>query len=251
MNLNLDAIQYHYLALKYQNSIWKPFHSYIEIFLHNWDPSQTHRKIILIGASGGYALPFSFLEKFESILVIDPDPLAKYIFRWRFRKLRNTEISWSTKDYLCPDHRKFDPDILKNLIDSNSDSTILFCNILGQLPFIYPQAVKDPSFLIWKKKLPLILTPVPWASFHDWLSGPFPFKDSHLSASGTTFRIESHLSNEELIERFCNPLKQSKNQYELVDYFTSDLFPELPKSYTPWTLFPGSYYLVECVSVKK
>lgn len=251
MNLNFDAVQYHYLALKYQNSIWKPFHSYISFFLHTWNPSQTHQKIILIGASGGYALPFSFLEKFESVLVIDPDPLAKYIFRWRFRKLKNTKISWSKEDYLCPDRRKFDPDILKNLIDSHPDSAILFCNILGQLRFIYPLAAKDTSFLIWKKTLPLILSSVPWASFHDRLSGPFPFKDFHFSDSNSAFRTESHLSNEELIARFCNLPKQSKNHYELLDHFTSDLVPELPKSYTPWTLFPGSYYLVECVSVKK
>jgi hypothetical protein len=146
---------YHLRALrnggKRSDSLWAQHRERVESFLKLWNPSR--KTLVLVGPSGGYSLPKVFLEGFEQVIAVEPDPLARIIFQKRFG-LKN--IRWVKVAFPFQNPESFTKEI-------PVDSSILFCNLLGQLNFRRTSEIK--------KKLSAFLAPFRWASFHDALSG--------------------------------------------------------------------------------
>src|SRR5689334_7310976 len=90
------GLSYHLKALQHSGS-WTNFRSDTQRWLEGWGIPK--KEIILIGPSGGYVLPQRWLSEFESRLGIEPDPLARLIFRARFAKTHWLRHKWFKVDY--------------------------------------------------------------------------------------------------------------------------------------------------------
>jgi hypothetical protein len=144
---------YHLRAFRYSQSLWGSHREALKKFLSDWQV--TTDTLVLIGPSGGYSLPREFLSSFKNIIIYEPDPIAKWILKWRFRSLRHV-----TFDYRQAfDFQATDP----SSVDLPKNAAILFCNLLGQIE------VKDAEKI--RANLAQVLSGRAWASFHDWFSG--------------------------------------------------------------------------------
>lgn len=151
----LDAsggIGYHLRALAYRRSLWAPFIARVGDWLQAWSPAATH--IVIVGASGGYALSADFLRRFEHITILEPDPLARLILRRRFVRVT---FDFGQLDCLA------DHDGPAWLAHRYPDAAVLFANVLGQSPAL----AANPK---WRPILREALRAHHWASWHDILS---------------------------------------------------------------------------------
>ena len=82
---------------------------------------------MLIAPSAGYSLSLDFLNQFNKVHVIDPDPLAKAIFKKRFPKLT---LSWSHKDYFFSKDKQWNPYALSQVAADYPQCQFLICNFL-------------------------------------------------------------------------------------------------------------------------
>lgn len=197
---------YHILAFFYGRTHWNPFRESLANWMSSWNPNT--QNLILIGPSGGYCLSKAFLQQFQKITVIEPDPLARMIFKMRMKSL-NVSLEFQAKS--------LDPHlpIEKTLRSLDSSASILFCNVLGQLPFY--QSLEDN----WAQKLSRSMKDRSFLSFHDRYSGQKPVK---LSSDGTHFTLETG---------------------EYVDHLTSELFKGYQKQYFLWRISPHRFHLIE------
>jgi hypothetical protein len=250
------GILYHYLALKYRRGLWRTFIGELGGWLMDWRPPED--RILLVGASGGYTLPAAFLSRFRSIDVLEPDPLARFIFGYRFRGLK-TDIGWSRMDCLGPfaaegrkagrpvverpdgrpAARRFDAARTLSLLEENYPGrAVLFCNVLGQLCVPYPEETAGPSFGKWGAALFGADGGRSMASYHDRLSGPVPFLVKNSAPENS--------SSAELARAFCAP----DADVTLIDHETGNLFRgDLKRRYFNWRLTPGQYHLIEGVYI--
>lgn len=228
------GLRYHLRALQYRNTLWQDFILPLNHWLADWKPPE--KKLIIFGSSGGYCLSSDFLSRFSEILVLEPDPIAWQIFKFRFRK--SAKLFWNTKDFISPVNNEFHSAMLKDFIDNHQGSAVFFTNLLGQLSQLHTEATDDPSFSKWKSELPGSLNNHSWASFHDRVSGTIPpdCRIQNRPVSGNAF------SNDELVQMFYSG---NYTRIDLVDHCTSDLFPQTPKIYFKWELIPGYYHLIE------
>jgi hypothetical protein len=248
---------YHWSAFRYGKKLWFPFHQEVKHWLLQLEKAllsqsfmgQKNRRLLIIGASGGYALPESFLINFEKITIIDPDPLAEWIFRKRFSSLKQI-IEWRKEDWICPEKKKFDPQLTLRSFDFYPDEFILFSNFLGQLPVLYRDAIQTDSFEEWRVEIARYLEKRSWASFHEIYSGAI--KPEALLRSGR-FVFDEEISQQELIQRCYLASKKSlTNPVELFDH-EMEIFSSLlqrnsfQRSYWTWERVPGYYHLVEAM----
>ncbi|MFK8137904.1 MAG: hypothetical protein AB8E15_06065 [Bdellovibrionales bacterium] len=188
---------YHYLALRNSGRRWMPYQAKMSQLLSKI-PVKPSEHLILVGPSGGYSLSREFLMKFKSITVFEPDSMGKSIFYWRLN-LKN--VRWIPS--------KFDSSQIQS---SRDETTILFCNCLGQMKFQY---FDDP-----KKTIPAIQSNLREAkskayrvlSYHDLYSFPsfkgvFPSEFSVTSSNGDIIRKVMAASDAEevsLVDHYTN-----------------------------------------------
>ena len=213
---------YHLKAYRYLNHEWKDHRNAVARFLEAWNPK--HRKLILIGPSGGYSLPKSFLEKFDSITVYEPDAVARFIFEKRFQ----LKPRWIQKPF----------DFESGVLDS--DAAILFCNLLGQIPI--------RSFHRFRPLLLELLKGKEWASFHDAFSAHGIRFD--LEKYGDLLSSKSPHSKLQLSEVKSGVHVQGvRTTLELTQHLSFDLFsgPEYKFYYWEWRLNRKTAHLIEGV----
>ncbi len=219
---------YHIRAKRY-TSLWSAHRSAVQSFLENWLIDSD--EILLIGPSGGYSLPLSWLRSFKRIIAIEPDPLARMIFQ--------------SRTGLRPEYLKLKLD-LENpdpVIQSFDRAVpILFCNILGQLP------VKNEYLAI--KNLNTLLEGRSYASYHDVLSGKgiqvrVPTQSNSKKKSVNELRAwikpEDSLVTREKIEL---------NQHQAYDWFQQAVTNTFEQKFTywEWAITPSQTQLIEGVS---
>ncbi len=162
------GLAWHAKAMLRHRSLWANFLVRIEQFLLDWelspresDPNAT-RGLLLIGPSGGWSLPKSgFLDQFDSIVAIDPDPLAEKIFKKRHPSRSSQEFIWVPSTF---------ERVLPALLNRHPNHAILFCNVLGQLRYQPNKSIERIEFEL--NQLKQALAGRHWASFHDRISGP-------------------------------------------------------------------------------
>lgn len=223
-------INYHFRGLRYRQNLWKPFIQELHFWLATWRPQS--KQLLLIGPSAGYSLPTSWLKQFEQIDVIDPDPLAPWLFQWNhFRP-----STWSSQDYFAPESGQFHWNRTEELIQQYPRHALLFCNFLGQIPITYPHAFENdnPSWQNWKAQLAKELRHREFASYHDYYSMPYNFEFKNkgkTNSSKPEFQIHS-----------------PQKQLEITDHLISDLFSQVPiRKYLKWQLTPNYFHLIELV----
>jgi hypothetical protein len=238
------GLPYHYKAFRYSKGLWYDFRYQIRDWLNDWQPLSD--RLILIGPSAGYFLPDAFLLRFSEILVLDPDPTARFLFRVQHPKIKIKR--WIGEDLLCDwsstdgQWRRF-----KDFLDLHPNAALLFCNVLGQLPLIYKDHVKknETSFLSWQKQMISLLSKREFASFHDLYSGKKKFL---LPQPGAMIGVGQQ-------PRFYFDEKQfvfqKESHFSLTDHLTQGLFSHLKRQYFVWSVTPKQHHLIECVKQER
>jgi len=226
------GLKYHFKAAQNSKKLWAPFREKISTLLMQWQKQNTkqlHNELLLIGPSAAYCVDSAFFSSYESIKAIDVDPLAALFFKLRHRPV---SVKFHLQNLFINDERPF-----QNLLEQNPNASVLFCNILGQLPLIFAEQKNTALLEYWKTHLPRLLKNRTWASFHDRVSGPLRPKITH------SIKFDHRLSDEELIEHCYNPVSE---RTELVDHDTSGLFPiQCDHVYLPWQIDPSWWQLIE------
>lgn len=235
------GLRYHLRALKHSERLWAPFRWPLGEWLLSWEPPEP--TLVLVGPSAGYNLQPFLLERFERVVILEPDPLAHWIFRYRLSRVpleRRPRL-----EFVRQDHLVLHPERLAPLLERLGPSAILFCNVIGQLRFLLDQGdLTGPAASAIKDAVRAAIAGRSWASFHDRVSGQLAptIEDPVLS--------ERRWSSRELLDAAYYAGGEAVDA-ALLDHGTEGFFPEdLPHLYFRWELEPGMFHLIEAVRDK-
>lgn len=186
-------------------------------WLRDWRPPCT--RLLLVGPSAGWTLPRAFVERFDSVTVLEPDPLA----RWRLRR------HFKPNSVRFDDLNLFAPGGLAALREHYAGHAVLFANILGQLaPSEHPEA--------WCQQLCAALAPFHWASYHDLAATARPPDRTNVAS------FNGHESLDRILGHFWHG-----GTLEIVDHGTAALADGHPYKAVTWVLTPARHHLVAWV----
>ncbi len=232
------GLRYHWRALKHSERLWAPFRWPLGEWLLSWQPPEP--TLVLAGPSGGYNLQPFLLERFERVVILEPDPLAHWIFRYRLSRVpleRRPRLEFIREDHLV-EH----PERLAPLLERLGPSAIAFCNVIGQLRFLLDvDDLTGPRAAAVKDAVRAAISGRSWASFHDRVSGQLAptIEDPVVADHGWSSR--------ELIDAAYYAGGEAVDA-ALLDHGTEGFFPEdLPHMYCRWELEPGMFHLIEAV----
>jgi hypothetical protein len=119
----------------------------------------------------------------------------------------------------------------------------VFCNLLGQVRFLLPDATFDAWAAAFRTRVVPALATRSWVSFHDRVSGPLaPELGAQAASAGA-------LDDRSLVGRFYAAPPAS---VELVDHSTDALWPaSLARQYFAWQVVPGRFHLIEGISMAR
>lgn len=226
-------------ALRHAKRLWEPFRWPLGEWLLRW---QTHEPtLLLVGPSAGYNLQPFLLERFRRVVVLEPDPVARWLLR---RRLARVPLEPRPElEFIAEDQLVYHPERLAQLLARLGPTAILFCNLLGQLQHLLElDDTVDPRFSAVRSAVQQALEGRSWASFHDRVSGP-------LAPSLEEPLLSAHRwSDEELVEHaFYGGTNVIGGT--LLDHGTRGFFPEqLPHLYLRWELEPGAFHVIEAVA---
>lgn len=214
------GLQWHFRALR-NYRLHRPFRESISEFLDAWDPGGS--QLILIGPSAGWFLPKSFLCRFVRLTLIDLDTSAPIFFALRHgRSLRRsgTQTSWIHADFI---------DNLPQVLATDPNSAVLFCNVLGQL------GLEREDYETQLCQLPKLLGGRRWASFHDRFS-------TQLAVGGPVDTV-AFTSRENMDARM---LRGRGFFGEWTDHGTGAVLPSgVLRHYLPWRIVPDRFHWIE------
>jgi hypothetical protein len=236
------GLRYHLRARRYSKELWQPFRWALGEYLLSWQVSA--KTLLLVGPSGGYCMqPFVF-ERFEQVVCLEPDPLARFIFR---RRLARAPLERRPQlEFIAEDHLLGEPARLVRLADSLGDCALLFSNVLGQLRcLLNTDTTTEPRLARIREAVAEATACRAFASFHDRVSGDVrpTFEQPYLS--------DTRLSDEALLSRLFarHGGRARRTPPSLLCHLTEGFFPPtLPCAYFTWQLEPGQYHLIEAVS---
>lgn len=235
------GIRYHLRARRYAKTLWQPFRASLGEWLLRWTPPEPN--LVLIGPSAGYNLPPRLFERFEHVLVLEPDPIARFSFR---RRLASAPLARRPRlELIASDHLVHHPERLVPLLERLGQPALLFSNVLGQLVTLLDHdeldARTDPELDAIKSAVRAALARRSFCSFHDRVSGSVP-----PTFTGTL--SSTHRWSDAEVVRHAYDIGSTIPRVELHDHSTEDLFPaELAHSYFHWQLGPGQHHLIEGV----
>ena len=213
------GLVYHWRARKFKH-LWEPFKQELSQLLCQKKNRPAHLKIL--GASGGYCLPGTFLNQFEKIEAVDPDLTAPFAF---FMNHPEVKVRWQVKRLQFEESRPLDAPI----------ELLLYANLLGQIPL---HDRRGPIILQrFKSELEGSLSQNPMISFHDLYSSTLPFPKSLLG------RHPGPLAPKDLISYF----DRDGGRREITDHLTWNLFENGPRHFLQWQITPEQYHLIEYV----
>jgi hypothetical protein len=228
------GMRYHWRALRHARA-WAPFRAELSVWLESWRPGR--RSLGIVGPSAGYCLPLPALAQFERFVIFEVDPLACLLLKRRMqRALPGRSIVWITSDMWI------EPLLRGGELPSallGPDSAVLFANIVGQMPYLIDADVYADWQRAWCDKLFPWLAHMPWASFHDRVSGAVPPYEA-LPKHGR------QLSDAEVSALYEGDPTQSL--IELNDHRSQELLPSgHDYRYLHWPLEHDMHHLIECV----
>ena len=228
------GLRYHVRAWRHHDE-WEAYRNGLREWLGSWRPGRT--TLALIGPSAGHCLPLEALAHFQRLVVFEIDPLARYLLKRRMqRALPQCSVTWVAEDMWIGPVRS-DGHIPEGLVDPSM--AILFCNFIGQLPYMldpgeYPAFQRD-----WSRSLFPQLTHTPWASFHDRVSGetaPYEALEP----------LKRRLDDHEVSALYSSDPHHER--IELNDHCSHELLPMgYDYRYLHWPLTRTKHHLIECV----
>ena len=225
------GLTYHWRSLRFRGHLWEAHLKSTQAFLLEWNPDS--KVLYLIGPSGGYSLPRPWLKKFDRIIAIEPDPVARLIFTLR------TGIwpSWIKTPFSFPS-----PDAVNSTFEAGS--AILFCNLLGQMDFDQDSGMNAQEALL------RLSEHHPLASYHDVLSGDgFRFEYGLSSPEIAAFR--SKIDPEDL-DPYISP-QEGVTELDLHLHPAAYLFQDEPPftyQYWEWRLTEKQTHIIEGIFSK-
>jgi hypothetical protein len=236
------GVGYHLRARRHSRRLWEPFRWSLGEWLLGWQPPEV--SLVLVGPSAGYNLqPFLF-ERFEHVLVLEPDPIARWLFR---RRLARAPLDPRPRlEFVSEDHLVQHPERLVPLLERAGEPALLFCNVLGQLTTLLDADEPDARFEAIRQAVRAASAGRSYASFHDRLSGPLaPDIDG-------VVRSARRWSDAEALEHAYAAPAGEAPVVELTDHQTEGFFPEdQPHVYLRWELEPGAHHLIEAVCTER
>ncbi len=221
---------YHYHAVKFKATFWQSYLQHVQKFLDSWEPK--NEQLLLIGPSGGYSLPEKLVARYQRLVAVDIDPIAEAIFKNRFP---GSNVLWINEDVFKLD-RGLQVDSFREFLRKFSNSDILFCNVLGQLPIYYKISAAD-EYALWLKDLFGLIKDYNYASYHDI----FSFK-GNAKVKSEFENFDNQITPESLALRFLETPPA-----EMQDHFVSSLFAERSRMVIYWQLNKDSHHFIECV----
>ncbi len=204
---------------------WHHFRQTVHCWLQEWQPPST--TLVLVGPSAGYTLSQDWLNRFERIVVMEPDPIARWLLCRRFK---SAPLLFDRLDVLGGKHHE-EPEHLRTglnaLTNAYPDAAILFCNILGQ---VSPQ---DERAHAWCGAVKEVLQNNHWASYHDLIS------TARKPVQDTPYRTDHSESLEPILTHFWQG-----GEIELVDHCTLPLHGDGPSQFAVWPMTACQHHLV-------
>jgi hypothetical protein len=235
------GLRYHWRGFRYADTLWAPFRFALAEWLYAWEPPE--KKLVVVGASGGWCVQPFFFERFTDVLCLEPDPVAHFVFR---RRLARAPLEARPKlRFESRDHVLADPTALVRLLDAEGDAAVLFTNILGQLRVLLgTDSSEDPRLTAVRGAVAEATRSRSWASFHDRVSGVLEPQIEQPA------RAAARLTDADVVRRFYPAVEASSARAdgagELLDHLTAGFFPaERPHAYFSWQLMPGWFHLIE------
>ncbi len=235
------GLRYHWRGFWYAESLWAPFRFALAEWLYAWEPPE--KRLVVVGASGGWCVQPFFFERFTDVLCLEPDPIAHLVFRRRLARApleSRPRLRFESRDHLLAD-----PTALVRLLDGEGDAAVLFTNVLGQLRVLLgAESLDDARLRAIREAVADATRSRSWASFHDRVSGTVEPQIE------PPFRAAVRLSDAEIVRRFFpaleEPAAKADGSGELLDHLTAGFFPpERPHAYFSWQLMPGVFHLIE------
>ncbi|MCK6393898.1 hypothetical protein [Zoogloea sp.] len=207
---------YQLRALRYRRTLWAGFHAAVADWLNGWQPGCP--SLVIIGPNAGHALPAGFLARFEQIVALEPDPLARHLLA---RRADAGGLRFERLDCLATS------DGLARLAARFPDAAFLFSNVLGQV------AAPGGS---WSSLLVRHLRERPWASYHDVVS------TTRAAVHQVPLQSAAALDLEALLAHFWG-----RGEITVTDHETLHLGGRGPCGYAVWPITPAHWHLVEWV----
>lgn len=232
------GLSYHYSAFRHRRFHWAPFTRQLSEWLESWPHAEG--SLLLLGPSAGYSLPTSFLQRFEHIDAVDPDPVARKLFR---RNHSINHLTWQDRDDLGSLSREWHPEGLSQLLQDFPDHKILFCNFLGQLPALFPELTSVKVWEQWRDEFQKAISHRRWASYHDLYS---------LSIQGRLvdqkilrkWERDQEGNSEDYLTKVLSSTGRSGPQ-TIVDHCTQGLFPTGRRHLFMWQRLPRFLHIIE------
>lgn len=232
------GLVYHARAWRRRSGLWRPFCDQVREWLERELPASD--ELILVGPSAGHCLPVGHLSAFQRVLVLEPDPVARWWLRRRLAS-HNPKLSFEPEphDQLLAPLLSGSPG-LEQVLERRPQASLLFCNVLGQLYFGLSDSEQERFVGEFQARIVPQLRGRRWASFHDrWsldFDGPEPFRDVSCTSRPTDDALGRRLFGE------AGP------PVEVLDHGTEQLFPaELPRRYFSWRITPKALHVVEAL----
>jgi len=117
---------------------WNPTRRHVSSWVRQWVESHRFKTLILVGPSAAYLMDDNIWSEIEQLVVIEPDRIAKWVFKRRFPELPRGSNSfvWIPRRDLLPYFSK-QSDLFSDFLKNYDPQTtgILFFGCLGQLAF--------------------------------------------------------------------------------------------------------------------
>lgn len=227
------GVRYHLRARRHRDREWAGFRTALDAWLATWRPEAD--TLAIVGPSGGHCLPDALLARFTRLVCFEPDPTARPLFAARLRALpAPPELTWIADDRWVEPVLRGDGAPVDLIRDG---CALLFANFLGQVAFLVPDGRWLEFRSAWRASVWPLLATVPWASFHDRVSGEIA---PRLGDGLTTARP---LDDEQIVALYGDD-----QDGELLDHRIPDLVPRgASYTYFDWPIVPGRHHLVEGV----
>jgi hypothetical protein len=221
------GLGWHLKAWRYRQRLWAGYLQQTKDFLEGWSDQSLEpagiRRLVIVGASAGWSLPAGWVQSFDELVLIDPDPLAPWLFERNHSKPAGHRREWIREDFR---------QVLPPLLAASKPTAVLFNNLLGQLRLTSKDLEATEAQL---GDLKTQLVGVHWASFHDRLSGDWDTAQQ----SARTMVAEGSVNNACLTKTYAKG-------GEWLDHITADVLPQTSRRWIyPWRITPDRLHVVE------
>lgn len=226
------GLSYHLKALRRADGAWRPFRASVRGFLEStWAPPE--KDLIVFGPSAAWTLPLDWLARFDRVIAVEPDPLARLLLARRLPDRLEFDSSPARLPWFAVGKRE---EGLREILARSPGAAVLFSNVLGQVRTL--ATLDDDVDRECRRLFSKALEGRNWASYHDVLSSTAGFKSPFPEFP------PKRISAEDLARHYFSETD------EIADHDTLWLSEDRRLDFAPWALQAGANHLIGFVSPK-